>query len=275
MSKKTLTPNQLLQIHEALKYIKSEAPHIEMYHDNCINHIFKIFTNLPDQKMREMLISLLNRGFYKTNYESFAQFLSIQIEKIAKDNATVVFPAKTKTDIKEYRPKSADDLIYASKLMLSRYNKNATVLTTPFFDPNAYAGYVYIAIDDFVGTGNTIMTVFSEQDSDGHKPARKLVASVAAIANTRYELNTSGIALFTENELERVFDSDFQNFDKAEAKEIYAEIAKLSKSDATFRFGYLNSEALAILKRCPDNTLGAFWHDIEISDILYKKMFQR
>jgi hypothetical protein len=75
------------------------------------------------------------------------------------------------------------------------------------------------------------------------------------------DLNLDGIACRAARILDSAFVSAIAQVAAGDARAIYLSIAEMTVSPENLRLGYQTSEALAILMRTPDNTLGAFWHD--------------
>lgn len=268
-----LSPDDIIDIEEVINNVKILCENLGTYHVNWENNLRNISMSL-DRNLRNILLGIIEKGFYCTDYKDFSPMLSLYADQF-KERNIVVFPILSKENISSNKVKSSYQLLYTSRIILSQCNKNVTVYDTPFFDPAKHINSVYIGVDDFVGTGDSVLQCASEQAQMGHKPKAKCVATVAIMRNATFTLQENAIASRSQYILESIFSSNVRNIAGNQARTIYTSLAELTSTPANLVLGYKNSEAAAILMQTPDNTLGALWHAFAGIHSRHKAIFHR
>lgn len=117
-----------------------------------------------------------------------------------------------------------------------------------------------VAIDDFLGTGDTAMRFCDEAldllelDSD-----RLVVVTVASLQSGRSRLAERGVISYSSVVGRKgITDSDCFE-DKISATQVMLNIEDQLKIDRKYSFGYGSSEGLFSLVRTPNNTFPVFW----------------
>ncbi len=117
-----------------------------------------------------------------------------------------------------------------------------------------------VAIDDFLGTGDTA-TRFCDEAIDIYKvnSERLVVVTVASLLSGRSRLAGRGVTSYSSVVGRKgITESDCFD-DKAFAKQVMLNIEGQLRINTMYSFGYGSSEALFSLVRTPNNTFPVFW----------------
>lgn len=119
-----------------------------------------------------------------------------------------------------------------------------------------------ILVDDFVGTGNTVIEAFNslQEDLPSLKTTQISVLCIYAMRDGVKNVNDFGIQLFSAIMGSKGIADYYTNPQLEEAIIHMSNIeSKIKGLDPNYKFGYHQSESLVSLIRCPNNTFPIYW----------------
>ena len=222
-----------------------------------------------DDDSRSMIIELMSQ-YKKISWNVYINYIIRAIEKIPQDKykdikTFYVLPIITKED--KGKPKSSPTVAYAFK--------SPEISDHPFFsgkeiivnDENSLPQNIsssstkmVILVDDFIGTGETVLTYLNETDKIknilNNKIAFIFIAGMEAGIKILEDKHFSVFCTF----IQKKGISDLSDIKKQRKYSLLMKrIEQQFAIDKKFEFGYGHSEALISLIRTPNNTFPVFW----------------
>lgn len=222
-----------------------------------------------DDESRDMIIELMLQ-YKKISWNVYTNCIIKAIEKIPIDKykgikTFYVLPIITRED--KGKPKSSPTVAYAFK--------SPEISEHPFFSGKEIivndetslpqnitnsSTKMVILVDDFIGTGETVLTYLNETDKvkniSNNKIAFIFIAGMEAGIKILEDKHFSVFCNFTQKK----GISDLSDVEKQRKfSSLMKRIEQQFEIDEKFEFGYGHSEALISLIRTPNNTFPVFW----------------
>lgn len=120
---------------------------------------------------------------------------------------------------------------------------------------------ILVIVDDFVGTGKTMSSAVNDYMVYLSIPKDRIVVlTIAIMASGLTRLNNKGIKVEYHTILNRGISDYYKGKDLKRNRELMTKIEDgLSNLNPDYRFGYLQSESLICMERCPNNTFPVYW----------------
>lgn len=209
----------------------------------------------------------LTKRFIKIEAGEYTEYLETLAHQVRKDypNSNLIFaPCLPKCDIGKV--KSAGVALYDMESTSYLYQlgkhcieKNDIAHIAPYIKDDA----IILLVDDFVGTGETALGavdyVHEVVGKDFPNDRIKVISIVTQQAG-KNALNEIGIDVYTS----RVENKGISDFYIGKAlKNAIALMnsieSKIKKLKDEYKFGYMKSEALVCMRKCPNNTFPIYW----------------
>ncbi|MHC1717648.1 MAG: phosphoribosyltransferase [Acidaminococcaceae bacterium] len=199
--------------------------------------------------------------FFKSSFDLANQyFLSCNVDDI------IINPLLTNEDRIKNKVKSSNCLYYmvkpkqtALKAIYSNYNNIAFEDNIQFLD-----GYVECAnkkillIDDFIGTGNTVLSAVDYLISRGLNKSSLAILALVGQEDGINKIIKEGYNVFVAEVRNKAI-TDNKNSFTSNDLETMEKIGRKIKASKSLRFGYGESEALVQMVRTPNNTFPVYW----------------
>lgn len=213
-----------------------------------------------DPNQRKLFLSLLSRYKVLDQYEPYAYIMVQRIISYIESGRNVIIT--TPSIQLNSRPKSGDHLLYEIKSQLNGQGFSDNSFSTRNLVPEkSVEGAVYVIVDDFSGTGDTITNAIEKLLAIGVK-AHNVKVEVIYAMDTAFK-NIIGRGVLVNRQLsskksisEFDYEGEGMSFNVGDA---YDELESSLVIGETYKRGYKQSEALISMKRTPNNTLPIFW----------------
>ncbi len=222
-----------------------------------------------DSEGRQLLFSLLSRfdvcqfGQYQNKAHEVAD---IVMERLPPSIGNVLL-LPLLGDVPARKSKSGDAI---SWLMSRRLRANVEASGRQFamaseHIPDALLGRAastaFVMVDDFIGSGKTARKAVDRLVGLGVPGANIYVCSFVGMVRGETVLREAGVNCIMLSKQARGISDAINIDDKAAALEMMARMEERNGVRDGFRLGYEQSESLALMCFCPNNTFPVFWWD--------------
>ncbi len=234
-----------------------------------------------DEPQRQLILRL-TREFLRCTFSNYEAALRIALDAISAElsAASEIFIIPLTSPRHFGLSKSGGMMIYLCKAALARRGLAAE----GFEQPALLRGQVsrknalVLLVDDYVGTGETAAEAILNYLTN-LRVASDTAIAVTLVAQQRAveEIAIHGIRTVTGHLRKRGISDSPSILDKAAALAVMDSVEDMLGIDVTsdYRRGYLGSEALVCMLRCPDNTFPTFWHSEKVGDVQWPAPFRR
>lgn len=238
--------------------------------DNTFKKLCQIAERLTDSEQK--LFFQLTSFYSRYSFTDYQGLLIEAISKIQTENLTgidqvLILPLVKASDVAKNRSKSGHSLIYAaehvgipSNVIFDGISRNT--LMSPVFKRDALKGknILVMLVDDFVGSGETAITVVNEVRAYIAEQDKICVVALAAMQSGITCLATASVPFFWARLIPKGIEENPEIADKSQAYKLIDDIwqKNLNISKDYIR-GFQDSEALVTLVRTPNNTLPMYW----------------
>ena len=255
------------------------------------NQRFEVFCNFLDNlnpNERELALRL-TEDFIEIDMSEYVSHLknafeSLDVSEIPPAMNVFIIPLMSPEDKRMGKAKSSTSLPYffinnvvptVKKLEMNK--KESLTSEEPLNYRFADRGpSLIIALDDFIGTGDTCHKFIDEMENKYLKAEDMLVFISISVLEYGYKsIIERGYKLFY-SVLQKRGISDSENINnKDDALEMIDEIEKRINVSPQYRRGYKKSEALIKLARTPNNTLPMYWTTKKVKGVTWPAPFPR
>jgi hypothetical protein len=237
---------------------------------NSDNDIFKRYVNMlgaMDLVSQKFMLELTERFDYIPNTDYDECLVKLMNDILIKYPTKNIYIAR---DFQCYynnmaKPKSSDVIYYK----LSGAGVKPSLLRQPFFvdhlDKLEKKGLnsddMLIVVDDFIGTGKTMITAVTNFMDYLNVPISQIgIMAIAVMEQGLKKINDKGIELFKDRVLKKGISDYYRGQTLSNKIVLMKKIENNLKGlKDDYRFGYMKSEALICMERCPNNTFPVYW----------------
>lgn len=119
---------------------------------------------------------------------------------------------------------------------------------------------ILVVVDDFVGTGKTLLTAVNNYISIGVNKSQIVIMTIAIMEKGLKYLQIKEVDVFYNFELKRGISDYYEGKNLTRKVELMKKIeSNINGLKPQFQFGFEHSEALVCMERCPNNTFPIYW----------------
>jgi hypothetical protein len=210
-------------------------------------------------------------------------FSALAAEDLSSVTHLYLFPVIKPED--EEETKSGNVVLYLYKTIASLLPANLREIKFTVFEqfdkitPENFelkAGELLLLVDDFIGSGSTITSTFSEVDKNPSvKYDQVRVLSLAIMQEAVDMLNEKAVTLHHIYIEQKGITGYYKGEEHAQKYGTMQKIERMTKVGRNFKMGYKKSEALVTMARTPNNTFSIFWADHKKEGETYLAPFKR
>ncbi|WP_156092511.1 phosphoribosyltransferase-like protein [Rhodovibrio salinarum] len=250
--------------------------------------IFCEFLDKLDVEERNLAICL-TEAFVEIDISDYVFHLRAAFEKfddtnICEKTRVFVVPLRSPEDKRKGKAKSSSSLPYffVSNVIpvLGKFQKNQK---EALYSEEALNDYfaergpsLIIALDDFVGSGDTCHKFIDEMENNYLKKEDSLaIIAISALESGYKSITERGYKmLYSVMQKRGITDSDIIG-DKEKALRLVDNIEKRINVSSEYQRGYKQSEALIKLARTPNNTFPMYWTTKKVKGVPWPAPFPR
>jgi len=194
----------------------------------------------------------------------------------------IVVSIKSPNDLNHGAAKSGDMLAYFFRMAMEQSGGKVSIFTD--FRSRKFATLaekrdsMVIAVDDFVGTGDTALKFLAEfQKVFPDINSRFAIATLVTMKSAKEKISGLGVKIFSHLICEKgITDHAKWSYqEKIDRTNLMKTLETRIKVLPQYRLGYGQSESLIKMMRTPNNTFPVFWHTTLYDNIPWPSPFPR
>lgn len=245
-------------------FTRKSWPIEDIFDDDVFNNFCKMLADLDSEKC-DLVISLTEKFLWVQESE-YAKYFSAAFHSFV---TSYDFPRGRKICFCPLLPeedfgksKSSVYLLYSVKSHLDAIQRKYSDFSITYADSPQFVninlivnGYTLCLIDDFIGTGETVVRATNYFLNQKITKDMMAIVSLVGMNHGISELIKNGYNTYTDVRCEKGIS---YNGDEAQI-ELMKNIEKAIKVTNDYKFGYGASESLVRMKRTPNNTFPIYW----------------
>lgn len=238
----------------------------DFFGDAVFDNLCNQLAGLTDEQCD--LIIRLTEKFLWVRQTEYLKYFSVSFDSFVKQfdfrrgNKIYICPILPEEDFG--RSKSSVSLLYSVKAHISAIQRKYNTFSITYTDSPLYLdfdlieqGYSLCLIDDFVGTGDTIISATEYLLNKGVSQDSMAIVSLVSMAQGVDFLKKKGYNIYTCTLCSKGISDD--PCDTLHNRAIMEAIETAIKVTDDNKFGYGSSEALVRMERTPNNTFPIYW----------------
>lgn len=238
----------------------------DFFEDAVFENLCNQLAELNDEQCD--LIIRLTEKFLWVRQADHLKYFSVSFDFFVKqfdfrgENKIYMCPILLEEDFG--KSKSSVSLLYLVKAHISAIQRKYNTFSITYTDSPQYLdfdlikqGYSLCLIDDFVGTGDTIISATEYLLNKGVPQDSMAIVSLVSMAQGVDLLKKKGYNIYTCTLCNKGISDD--PCDTLHNRAIMETIETAIKVTDNYKFGYGSSEALVKMERTPNNTFPIFW----------------
>lgn len=264
-------------------FVNKNWTNIDGY-DDVLNRFGELINILKEEEI-ELIIDLTEKYHWMT-YNEYHTSLRTLLKTLLANSLVgkkklFVFPIIKPSD--EKKIKSGHAVMYmldSIKSSISGFNDIELVLLNEFEDLKEENLTInnedfLILVDDFVGTGKTLIKTISEIKKNKSINNDYAILTVAIQEQAKELLDNQNIRHYSYMTLSKGISSNYNSPELKERLAIMKRIENRIPKVSKFRLGFEKSEALITLIRTPNNTFPVFWKGLTNNGVEIEAPFKR